>query len=148
MRRVLLELQAAVRARAAHERRSAAARGARVAAEIDLACTFARERLAPLATHQVREATELVLLDQEVRFRASTSAAAGAPDERRDPGREASVAQCFHLLDRAGHGGNEWEAVQELLGLLRGEYFRIHGYVHNRLCSTRRGRCSSRVSAP
>ncbi len=48
-----LELDPAVRARAFDERRGAAARGARVAAEVDLARALARERLAPVAAQQL-----------------------------------------------------------------------------------------------
>jgi hypothetical protein len=49
MKYSLLELQAAVGASALDQRQNAAARRARVAAEIDIGRAFARERFTPVA---------------------------------------------------------------------------------------------------
>ena len=75
------QLQSAVGASALDEGQCAAARRASVAAEVDLGRPLARQRLAPVTAQQVRQAPELVLLDQEVRLGPSTLGCAGTPDE-------------------------------------------------------------------
>jgi hypothetical protein len=110
---VLLELQAAVGARAFDERQGRAARGARIAAEVHLAGAFAIEQCAPVTAHDLGNAGKLVLLDQEVRPRPSTFAGAGrATDEGRNAGGEAAIAQRLHLADRARHRGDERQTVE------------------------------------
>lgn len=120
MRR-LLELEAAIGARAARERRGRPARGARVAAEIDV---DARE-LAKVSAQDRRDRGQVGLLDQEVRARASTLAGAAGrtADERGDALRQTARAQRLHLLDRAADRGHERNTIEQRFGL---------GYVHRR----------------
>ena len=112
----LLELQAAVGARAGNQRPRAAARRARVAAEIDRRGAVAREHVAPVAAQDLRDLRQLVLLDQEVRLGPSTFAGAGrTADDRGDAGGEAAIAQRLHLGDRAGDHGHQREPVEQLI---------------------------------
>jgi len=104
----------------------AAAGRARVTAEIDVGGAFFRQHLAPVAAQHVRQSLELVLLDQEVRLGPSTLGAAGTPDDRRDPDREAAVAQTLHVLDRARHCGDEWQTGKDLLGVGDGQRLVVH----------------------
>lgn len=98
----------------------AATRGTRVATEVDLGRgAFPRERVAPVTAQDVGEPLEIVLLDQEVRLRPSTLAAARwAADECGNVFGEAAIAEGFHLGDRAGHGGNQRQAAQHLFGVV------------------------------
>lgn len=119
--RALLELKAAIGARAVDERRRGPARRARqlVADDLDLhRCeTFALDGRAPLAVQELTERRDVCLLDQEVRPRASTLAAAGrTPDERGDAGLEAALAQGFHVGDRSGDRRNERLAIEQRVG--------------------------------
>jgi hypothetical protein len=124
--RRLLELQAAVGAGAVDQRGGGAAgRARRVLAvgvgrgrgKIDGREALAGQAVAPVVAHQRGEPGQVILLDQEVRPGASTLAGARrAADEDGDAFGEAAVAQGFHVGDRAGHGGDERQAVEELLG--------------------------------
>ena len=65
---------------------------------------------------------KLVLLDQEVRLGPSTLAGARrAPDERRDPGVEAAIAQRLHLGDRARRRRDERPPLEQALGARCGQ---------------------------
>jgi hypothetical protein len=97
--RRLLELQAAVRARAAlAQRRRGPARGARRVIGLggrsaDRRDALALEGVAPTAAIDVGDLRDVILLDQEVCLGPSTLAGARrAPDENGDAGLEATVA--------------------------------------------------------
>jgi hypothetical protein len=98
----------------------AAARGARVAGEIDFdRGTFARERFAPVAAQDGGESLEIVLLDQEVRLATSTfTAARRTTDERGNVFSEAAIAERFHFGDRSRHRWNEGKVAQHLFGVV------------------------------
>ena len=114
---VLLELQAAVAARAVHERRRAAARRAGIARQIDRPGAIASDELVPVAAQDLGDPFDIVLLDQEVRARPSTFAGAGrTSDQRRDVGREAALAQRLHVQDRSGARGDERQTLEQLFG--------------------------------
>ena len=103
-----LELQAAIGARTRDQRQRTAAGRALRRVEIDRRGTFATKHLAPVTTQQLGDSRQLVLLDQEVRPRASTFAGAGrTTDERRDIGLEAALAERLHVGDRSRHRGHE-----------------------------------------
>jgi len=94
LRASLFELQAAVGACAGDQRLGTAARGTRVAAEVDLAGAFAIEHRAPVTAQDLGDSWQLVLLDQEVRLRPSTFARARrATDEHWNACGEAAIAQ-------------------------------------------------------
>ena len=125
----LLELEAAVGAGAVDQGGGGAAGGARRVlavgfggGELDGSEALAGEAVAPVSVHESSEPGQVILLDQEVRPGASTLAGAGrAADEDGDALGEAAVAQGFHVGDRAGHGGDEGQAVEELLGFGGGD---------------------------
>jgi hypothetical protein len=115
----LLELQAAVRARAGGQgRRGPARRASQVLGlarrgDGDRSEAFAREVGPPVGTEQLGQLGELILLDQEVRLGPSTLAGAGrTSDERGDAGGQAAISQVLHLRDRAGHRRDERQAVE------------------------------------
>lgn len=115
----LLELQAAVGARALDERLRASAGRTRVAVEVDLGRAFAFEHRAPVTAHDLGHSRDLVLLDQEVRARASTFARTRrATDEHGNAGREAAVAQLLHVRDGSRHHGDERHIGEQLFGFV------------------------------
>jgi hypothetical protein len=121
----LLEAQAAVGAGAVDERRRRPARraGRLVAGQVERhrRQVLALELRAPVAVQQLAERGDARLLDQEVRPRASTLAAAGrAPDQRRDTRREAPIAQRLHFGDRARGRGDEGLPGEQALRVGRG----------------------------
>jgi hypothetical protein len=103
------ELQAAVGACTRDERLRAPARGTRIAAEIDFHGTaLALDQRAPVTAHDLCDALQLGLLDQEVRLGPSTFAGARrAADDGGDTRGEATVAQILHLRHRARNGRHE-----------------------------------------
>jgi hypothetical protein len=83
---------------------------------------FALEARVPVAAVDLGDARQIVLLDQEVRLRASTLARAGrASHERGDAGGEAAIAQRLDLRDRAGDGGEEHRVREQMFGFVDGE---------------------------
>src|ERR1044071_8218691 len=98
----LLELQPAIAARTLLQRLGAATRGARIAAQGDLACSFALEHRAPITAQNLGDSSKLILLDQEVRFRPSTfTGTRWTSDDDGDTRFQAAIAQRFHLGDRS-----------------------------------------------
>ena len=120
---MLLELQPAVAAGPADERRGAPARRAGIAREIDLARTLACEHLAPVTAQELGDPTQLVLLDQEVRARASTLAGSRATDECRDADGQATFSQRLHLGDRSRHRRNEGKPGEQFVRFSGGQRF-------------------------
>jgi hypothetical protein len=111
-------VQAAVGAGAVDQWRGGPARGARRIVAGDRQRhrreAFALEVVTPLAAHQLAEPVEIGLLNQEVRSRASALAGAGwAADGGGNACGEATLAQRFHLGDRAGHRSDERLTVEE-----------------------------------
>src|SRR5215510_5693500 len=85
----LLELNAAVAARAVAKRRCATTCGACISREIHGLRTIALEHVAPVTAYDRGDALEIILLDQEVCARTSTFAGARrAADDHRDAGGE------------------------------------------------------------
>jgi hypothetical protein len=114
-------LQPAVAAGAADERRGATARRAGISRKIDRRSPIAREQLVPVAAQNISDPRQIVLLDQEVRASASTLAGAGrASDESRDVGCETSIAQRFHIRDRARARRNDRQTGEQLFGFVGG----------------------------
>ena len=116
----LLELEAAVRARAGdHGRGGPAGRARQVLGVVHGGDRhrrepFARQAFAPIVAQELGQLGELVLLDQEVRAGPSTLAGAGGTaDEGGNAGEQAAIAQGLHLRDRAGHGRDERKAVEQ-----------------------------------
>jgi len=117
----LLELQAAVGARAVGQRGRGPARRARQVlgvardVELDRCQALAFQSVPPVVAQERGELGELILLDQEVRLGPSTLAGARrAADEGRDAGGQATIAQGLHLGDRTGHRRDEREAVEQI----------------------------------
>ena len=126
MRADLLELQAAVSARAGDQRQSAGASWALRSVEVDLWQLLPRELVPPVLAHHFGDPRQLVLLDQEVRLGPSTLAGARrTTHEDGDPRGQTAIAQVLHLGDRSGHRRHEGEAVQKILSLGSGQ--RFHG---------------------
>ncbi len=119
---MLFELQAAVGARAIHQRGGGPARGTRqlLAREVqgDRLEPLAFECIAPLAPEQVAESGQVGLLDQEVRLGPSTVAGAArrTAHRGRDPRGQTPLAQRLDLRDRARHRGNHGLAFELCFG--------------------------------
>lgn len=111
--RSLLELEAAVGARALDQRQRATARGTRIAAEIDL---LAVDELLPVFLEQLRELRQFGLLDQEVRLGPSTLAGRprGTADLDAHARIDAAIAQALHVGDRARHRGDQFHFLNSL----------------------------------
>ena len=110
---------------AMRERLRAAARRAGIAAEIDLAGAFLLQHRPPVTAQDFSYPRYLVLLDQEVCLGASTLAAAWrAADEDGNPRSQTTIAQQFHVGDRARHDGHQRKSRELLLGV--GDAQRFH----------------------
>ena len=115
----LLELKAAVGARALDERARASTRGTLRRVEIDSSHALSPERIPPVTAQDVSKSFDFVFLDQEVRLGPSTFAGARrAPDECGNLCLEAAIAQRFHFRDRPGHCGDGRQAMQKLFGIV------------------------------
>ena len=128
--KALLQLQAAVGARAGDQRRRGPARGARRLLGLRRSSggadrvgidALADQRIAPVILKEQAELRKVCLLDQEVCLGPSTLAAAGrTPDEHGDPRLQAAVAQRLHVGDRARQRRNHGCAVEQMLRIRGG----------------------------
>src|ERR1044071_1982842 len=115
----LLELQPAIAARTLLQRLGAATRGTRIAAQVDLARSFALEHRAPITAQNLGDSSKLILLDQEVRFRPSTfTGTRWTSHESRNARGQTTITQAFHFRDRSGHRRYEREAGELLLSFI------------------------------
>ena len=123
LRRDVLELKPAVRARAIHQGCGRAASGA---GDI-LALSFPRadrchalsiEHRGPFAVQELRYGRNISLLNQEVRLGASPPARRGRRGDCRNPGRETLVPDLFDIRQCAREAGDDRLALEGLLAII------------------------------
>ena len=123
--KALLQLQAAVGARAVGQRRRGPARGARRllglrrrsrSAERLWIHALADQRVAPVILKERAELGKICLLDQEVCLGPSTLAGAGrAANQHGNPGFQTPIAQLLHVGDRPRHRRHHRRFVEQFL---------------------------------